>query len=513
MQMSTTKRQRAGSVKNALSGLTAGAKAHEDQAQGEQEDAGLDSQPAVPQPADAPLPSDGKAPLPADEAGTNEDGAKCQAEAELAEAEASFGDQEPSVPNVEAADSPPQQHTPEQPGKESLPDEEGQFEGDEDFEDEDEEAEPVFSAQDRADLPVLEGKVKHHGLEEAKAIREIRQRKLWILHRNEDGTRKYRSYDEYVQEFFGRSRQWASEQTQWLAIIEKLAELRVQGLDVPEVLTRTAVSGLHHLVECGNYQGDTEDEQEEAGLILVLQEAAQDGVSFSGQNLRAICDRRYHFYSRYRWRPKPLAPTYEDYKRDLALVEPLGKVDRSERNNATIKEWAEDNNATMQEAVLATYKKNCSLPDDDFLLSIATGDDLNKLVDDLVALGDKIASLKEAEQVAKDKRQQARQVRESLGLPKSGSPKSKRGGEPSTVSEEEEAASPTYSVELTGDFAEALGWSAKDEVSHEDLLNLFETLAGKCSPLTVASSIIVQMEDEDEEQPEEVPQDGTLMLE
>ena len=407
-----TTRHRTKSAKGLLTSLTAGASAHEDQAPVQRDERVLDPQPADPQPAEAPPPPDGKAPLPPD---VSEQG-------DADKAEASFNDQEPAVPNVEPADPPPQQHptehAPEQTGKEPLPDGENHFEGDEDFEEEeDEEAEPVFSEQDRADLPVLEGKVKHHGLEEAKAIREIRQRKLWMLHRSEDGTRRYRSYDEYIQEFHGHSRQWATEQTQWLTKNETLAALRMKGVDVPEVLTRTAVSGLHHLVECGNYQGDTEDEQEEAGLIAVLQEAAQDGVSFSGQILRAICNRRYHFYSHHRWRPKPLAPTYDDYKRDLALVEPLGKVDRSERNNATIKEWAEDNNATMQEAVMATYKKNCSLPDDDLLLSIATGDDLNKLVDDLVALGDKIASLKEAEEVAKDKREQARQVRESLGLP------------------------------------------------------------------------------------------------
>lgn len=405
--MSTKARAR--SAKGLLSNLTAGAKAHDEQSLVQQDDAVPPTEPADHQPAEVPLPPDVEVHLPADkpdEPGTGEDAAKKKAEAKFAEAE------EPAVLNVEPADSPPQHHTPEQPGKEPLPDEEDQLD-----DDEDEEAEPVFSEQDKADLPVLEGKVKHHGLQEAKAIREIRQRKLWMLHRNEDGTRRYRSYDEYIHEFHGHSRQWASEQTQWLTKNETLAALRMKGVDVPEVLTRTAVSGLHHLVECGNYQGDTEDEQEEAGLIAVLQEAAQDGVSFSGQNLRAICNRRYHFYSRHRWRPKPLAFTYDDYKKDLALVQPLAEVDRSERNNSTIKEWAEDNNATMQEAVLATYKKNCSLPDDDLLLSIATGDDLNKLVDDLVALGDKIASLKEAEQVAKDKREQARQAREALGLP------------------------------------------------------------------------------------------------
>ena len=53
-------------------------------------------------------------------------------------------------------------------------------------------------------------------------------------------------------------------------------------------------------------------------------------------------------------------------------LEPLSKVDRSERNNAKVKEWAETNNATMPEAVVATFKENCSLPDNDFLLSIGS---------------------------------------------------------------------------------------------------------------------------------------------
>jgi hypothetical protein len=345
---------------------------------------------------------------------------------------------EPTIPIPESVDPQPAQpqptieYSPEQTGKESLPaedEDEDQFDDEEDFDDEDEqEAEPTFTDQDRSDLSVLEAKVNLHGLEQAKAIREIRKRKLWMLHRNDDGSRKYQSYDQYVQDVHGHSRQWATEQTQWLTTNEKLGDLRTQGKDVPERLTRTGVSGMHHLAECGNYQGDTEDEQEEAGLIAVLQEAAEGGKSLSGDNLRAICNRRYQFFNRHRWRPKPLALTYEDYKNDLALVEPLSKVDRSERNNAKVKEWAETNNATMQEAVVATYKQHCSLPDDDFLLSVATGDELEKMVANLVALGDKIASLQEAEKVAKESREKARQTRVSLGVPtksrkvKSGTP-------------------------------------------------------------------------------------------
>jgi len=414
------------------------------------------------------------------------------------------------------------EQTTEQNGKDSLSaedehEEDFEEEDEEDFEDEEveeQEAEPTFTDQDRADLPVLEAKVKHHGLEEAKAIREIRQRKLWMLHRNDDGFRKFKSYDEYVAERHGHSRSWATEQTQWLATIEKLADLRTLGVDVPEMLTRTAVSGMHHLAECGNYQGDTEDEQEEAGLIAVLQEASQDGKSLSGDKLRVICNRRYQFFNRYRWRAKPLAATYDDYKKDMALLEPLSKVDRSERNSGKVKEWADTNKAPMPEAVVATYKQSCSLPDDDFLLSVATGDELNTLVADLVALHDKIASIQEADQLAKISREKAHQTRQSIGV----SPKTRKGkgGQPTpSVPDPEPENATTYTVELTGEFAKILGWAEKDEVGHEDLLTFFETLIGECSPITQTSSIkVVPVQgdakadgDLDEYEPEKIGED------
>src|SRR5579871_2058126 len=60
MRMSTTKRQKAASVKGVLTSLTAGASAHEDHVEEPQDDAMLPPESADRNPAEAPLAPDGK---------------------------------------------------------------------------------------------------------------------------------------------------------------------------------------------------------------------------------------------------------------------------------------------------------------------------------------------------------------------------------------------------------------------------------------------------------------------
>jgi len=359
-------------------------------------------------------------------------------------------------------------------------------------------------------------------------LRNIRNRKLWMLHKVDDaaddpgsgsGPRKYKNFDHYVQEVHGHSRQWVTEQTQWLAVIDTLVGLRAKGVDVPDHLSATAVSGLYHLIECGNYQGDTEAEQEEAGLIAVLHEAVEDGLYPSGDNLRAICGRRYKYFRQNSWDVKPLAPTYDEYRKDIVSLKALAEFENSRTAGVKAKQWAETHKAPMSEAVLAIYKTTAVIPDDDFLLGAVTGDDLVALVSQLVASVSTVANLGQLEEEYKRQRQELNRVKDELGKQRAAL-QSDPDDDPDGEDEDDEETDRTvYTVEATGDFAVCLGWPTKDEVDHEDLLNLFETLAGKCSPLTQPSSITVVPvahgeeeagDDLEQHEPEEVPADGSL---
>jgi len=365
-------RRKTKSAKEVLNSLTAGRDAHEDQAQMQHEVGVLDSQPADLQPAQAvtqqPPDEDGKAPLPPDEP------------KEAAEDEDAWEDDEEDV----GEDEP-----------------------------EPEEAEQTFSDQDKTDLPVLEAQVKHHGLEQARAIREIRQRKLWMLHRNDDGSRRYKSYDEYIDEHWGHTRQWATQQTQQLAVVEKLLELRSRHPDLPDHLSANAVSGLWQLDAAGGYQGSTQEEQEENGLVAVIVEAQEEGVNISRDNLRAICERRAGYYRAKKGSNPPAAPTYAAYKQDCLLAKQLGNG-----GSYGIVTDAQKLPGNFADNLIAVCTEQRRLPRPDDLLAVVTGQALEEIIPRLNTLAQEVADTEAKVNLLKTRKAEIRGMLQEGGLTK-----------------------------------------------------------------------------------------------
>ena len=89
------------------------------------------------------------------------------------------------------------------------------------IEDEPTEGEITFTERDKTDFLLLEQEWENGGIQQAEAIRKIRKRRLWRLCRDDEGKQLYATFDQYCEERWGHTRQWATQQTNWLAITEE----------------------------------------------------------------------------------------------------------------------------------------------------------------------------------------------------------------------------------------------------------------------------------------------------
>jgi hypothetical protein len=302
-----------------------------------------------------------------------------------------------SLPPVQAEAQDAQADQPAEPDAADEDDEDEDEDEDDDLEDEDR-GDPVFTEKDRRDLVALEDRMKSTGLELARALRDIRRRQLWEAHRNEDGTRRYRRFEDYCGDRLGHTKQWVTQQTRWLATVELLASCRAKKFDVPEFLNPTASNSLCYLDQCGHFQG-TKDEKEEQGLVAVIKEAVSDGLTLTGEHLGTVCHRRRAYYGASD-DMKPAAPTYADYKDDLKVVVDVKELAYECNVPGKVVKEQQESGVSYAEAVGRVYLKEGKRPYDAYLLHQATGDDLRAVVDQLLVAREKLEAIEKAKQAS-----------------------------------------------------------------------------------------------------------------
>lgn len=240
----------------------------------------------------------------------------------------------------------------------------------------------AFTEKDRKDFPRLERQCEKGQRQAAEALREIRTRQLWRLIEDEDGKQKYATFDQYVEDRWGRTRQWCTQLTNWLVVTEEMERL---GVTDPPHLSVRAVQGLSggHLCDAG-------------GLQAVLAEAKADGVPFDREHLRAIVERRYAYFSEevpeFR---KPAAPTYDQYRADLAALEQFATVPTS----PALVEQAANRDGDFADNLVSVCQEQQSFPSTERLLAKITGEELEAVVERLKPIAD------ELQQTAEEKRQ------------------------------------------------------------------------------------------------------------
>lgn len=233
--------------------------------------------------------------------------------------------------------------------------------------------EPVFTPEDEAALSRLEARVLAGVREAFTALREIRQRQLWKLIKDEQGRRKYKTFDAYVGERWGHTRQWVTHGTNWLTITETLEQA---GIADPPHLSVDAAQGLlpGRLTEAG-------------GLLAVLQEAKEDGVRLTKDNLKEIVLRRatYNADSRSDGPRRPAASTYAEYKKDCQVARKLGRG-----TWGLVTDARNQPGDTADNLVRLCIERN-QLPAAEELLTVTTGKTLEDLVERLAAPAERIA--------------------------------------------------------------------------------------------------------------------------
>lgn len=385
MATRTKTRSKAEAAKETLKHLTAGERPAEPET--ETDDQWWSPKPRQ-KPTEQPAEQIGKGALPAEAAEAGKTEATNSAE------------EEQSAADVSALTT--QQEPPD------LEDDEEQDEGEEE---DDQEAEPVFTDQDRKDLLTLEKNADSTETENAKSWRDIRQRKLWMIHRNADGSRQFKTFDDYC-DSCGTTRQSVTHKTNWLAIHEKLADLRSKGADVPSHLSANAVNGLWQLDAAGGYEGSTKEEQEENGLVAVLQEAQEEGLSFSRENLRLICDRRAkYFRAKEGSYNRPAAPNYLAYKRDCLVAKQVG-----EGGSYGVVKEAQRLPGDFTDNLIKVCTEQNKLPRAEELLQVVTGKALEEIAPRLKILADEIADIENKKNLLKTREAEIRAMQEQGAL-------------------------------------------------------------------------------------------------
>jgi hypothetical protein len=308
------------------------------------------------------------------------------------------------------ADQPAEPDAEDEDEDDDLDDEDEDEDEDDDLDDEDR-GDPVFTEKDRRDLVALEGRMKTTGLEYARALRDIRRRQLWKAHRNEDGTRRYRRFEDYCGDRLGHTKQWVTQQTRWLATVELLATCRAKGFDVPEFLNPTASNSLYYLDQCGHFQG-TDDEKKEQGLVAVIKEAVSDGLTLTGEHLGAVCHRRRAYFGA-SGDKKPAAPTYQDYKDDLKVVGEVKELAYEWNVPGKVVKEQQESGVAYAEAVGKVYLKEGKRPYDTDLLHQATGPDLRAVVDQLLVARKKLEAVEKAKAAKAEANRRAKEAREA----------------------------------------------------------------------------------------------------
>jgi hypothetical protein len=369
-----------------------------------------------------------------------------------------------------------------------------------------------LTPEERKDYQVLEKKFRSGQRGSLAALREIRERKLY----RED----YATFDAYMAGRWYRTRQWATQNLNWLRCME---------------LLEASGKNSYHL-NVDDAQALVSLEEDPELYVQALEEAEEEaqraGKKRTTKLLQQAVKRRTEFLSASAHLGMPDL-TYDESKA-------LNRLGLSRKNNpnlvAEAQAKAEAEIHPLDDCLAEVCQSHHALPTDKQLLAAARGKDLDALVQPLAALKsewDKKAALAEKRRKLKD---DLDEIDEQIAPPpERAQPQRKRAlwlgpeSSPAAAPEDEEpqeAAGPACRVQLTGAFERIatgcfFGGGAEMQVDADslpELLSLFAESIGEGFLIEEESSITViplatdeadDDEDDATEEPEEdVEHDG-----
>ncbi len=361
-----------------------------------------------------------------------------------------------------------------------------------------------LTPEDRKDLRALEKKFASGQRGSLAALREIRERKLW----RED----YATFDAYMAGRWGHSRQWATQQLNWLRRTELLEA--ASGNDRYQMTVDDA-KALGPLEEHPELFVEALEEAEE--------EAKRAGKRRTKKHLEAAVRRRTEFLSA----RETLGVPDLSYEESLALAR-LGVTRMSHPNLVEdAKAKAEAEGHPLSDCLLEVCQSRRVLPADKKLLDLARGKDLEALVQPMAAAKAHWDEIAELQEKRRKKEEELEEIAEKLAPPPDPghsqdtgaqwrAPESSHAAAPEHGEEKEsdDDVGPAYRVLLSGDFEElARGClhqgGAEMQVDADELPDLLSLFAEKIAEgwnVQEESSITVvplATDETDEEQDDE----------
>jgi hypothetical protein len=265
----------------------------------------------------------------------------------------------------------------------------------------------------RLEAVMDEGEKKHR--EAVEALREVRDRKLFRK-------RGYDSFDDYVECHRRRTRQWATQEINWLRACECL-EARGKG---PYQFSKQAVQPAAYLLE-----SDPE------GFCEVYLGAAAKALPVTENAVKESLKDYLHFVQLRdewaRWQDNAKVPEAERApvtKEEAELLDfPWERRSYATNLVEKAKEKAQQTGRTWQECLAEVCREERKTPMPVHLLAAARGDDLKEVVLPLRAELQRWEDYDRAAKVADELTKRAREIRRAYGIkPRSRNPKDSHPG-------------------------------------------------------------------------------------
>jgi len=315
----------------------------------------------------------------------------------------------------------------------------------------------VMTQEDRQDLQVLEEKVSHGQRESIAALQAIRERKLY--------REQYSSFDEYMSQRWNRSRQWATQQTNWLRRTE--------------LLEASGKNSYQLTVGDAQILGPLEDHPDLfVRAVVEADTEGQPGKKGSRKKMLQAVVERMLAYQGKRSGTKPDL-TYDEFVGLDSLggqrqVQP-NLVDEAQQQ-ATLEK------RPVADCLVDVCQNHHALPNDSQLLAVARGNDLLAMLQPLAVLQ---TNWEQERQLVKQQQEVEAKLAKVRKAQKAEESKDESADEPDEdqdeeLAEEPEAIGPEYQVRLTGDFVHWAEWQedgAEVTLLQDDLANLLGTLA------------------------------------
>lgn len=322
-----------------------------------------------------------------------------------------------------------------------------------------------LSQDERTEFERLETEFQTGQRASIEALREIRQRRLY--------REQFPSFDAYLAQRWARTRQWVTQQVNWLRCVERLEK---NGKDSYR-LTADDAQVVCHLAD-----------KDPELFMLALEHADREATNAHRRRKKSDLEAAVTMVRRFSFLREQTEsdPTFDDF----LVLSPLDAFVRSESFNLVkeAQEESQQDGSSLSECLVRLCDRHHTLPANDHLLAVARGDALRQLVTPLLDLSQiwkQRTSLAQAHRKLEFREADLKRKAAFASVP------------PEAAGDVSEKADLYYDVHIDGDFVKMAGYegeAAEMRLSADDLVTSLFRLGSSLeekTPITKRSSLVV----------------------